>query len=112
MRISKALGNVGSLDLTPLPKEEAHHSDSGFVRIETKAGAAIDAWEAKKGVIGGSPPLDEIFIVITGSATVTFDETGETFDIGPGDMVRLGAGEPNRWVVHEDLRKISFFEPR
>ena len=110
--ITEPLGNISSLTLETLPKYREHHSKTSFVRIDTKGDAAIDCWDARKGEIGGIPALDEVFIVIYGSATITMDNTGETFDVGPGSIVRLGEGEPNTWVVHEDLRKVSFFQPR
>ncbi len=109
--ITEPIGSISTLELETLPKYKEHHSKTAFTRIDSKGGAAIDCWEAKKGEIGGIPALDEVFIVIFGSATITMDNTGETFDVGPGSIVRLGQGEPNTWTVHEDLRKVSFFEP-
>jgi hypothetical protein len=49
---------------------------------------------------------DEAFVVLTGSATLTFPATGESFKIGPGDIVKLEAGEVINWEVHQTLRKV------
>ena len=49
--------------------------------------------------------VDEVFVVLSGSATVSFDD-GERVDLGPGTVVRLRSGEHTTWVVHETLRKI------
>ena len=65
---------------------------------------------ADPGLIGGLT-ADEIFIVLEGRAEVTFEDTKETIQIGPGDVVRLNAGQRNRWRTIERLRKISVWIP-
>ena len=47
-----------------------------------------------------------MFVVLSGSATVSFDDDGEQVDLAPGSVVRLRAGERTTWVVRETLRKI------
>jgi uncharacterized cupin superfamily protein len=50
--------------------------------------------------------LDEIFVVISGSATVEFADDSPTLNIGPGDVVRLAEGADTVWTVTETLRKV------
>lgn len=98
------LANVAAVELTPneAAPDDAATAESTLVRV---AGAAIGVWEVQPGVLSG-PTGDEAFVVLTGSATLTFPATGETFVIGPGDIVRLDAGEVINWEVHETLRKV------
>ncbi|WP_271215111.1 cupin domain-containing protein, partial [Pseudonocardia halophobica] len=52
---------------------------------------------------------DEVFVVLEGRAEVTFDDTKETIQIGPGDVVRLNKGQRNVWRTIERLRKVSIW---
>jgi uncharacterized cupin superfamily protein len=63
------------------------------------------------GHIGGLT-TDEIFVILEGHAEVTFEDTGESITIGPGDIVRLFAGQRNSWRTIDQLRKVSFYVPR
>jgi uncharacterized cupin superfamily protein len=82
--------------------DDAVTAENTLARV---AGAAIGVWEVQPGVLSG-PTGDEAFVVLTGSATLTFPATGETFLIGPGDIVKLEAAEVVNWEVHETLRKV------
>jgi uncharacterized cupin superfamily protein len=48
---------------------------------------------------------DEIFVVVSGRATVERLDTGESVELSPGTVGILTAGSPTRWTVHETLRK-------
>ncbi len=105
MTRSGLLGNVGEVVMEPLPLVEGQSETGLHPFLSNVFGARVGVWEVKKGVVGGVPE-EEVFVVISGSATVTFHMTGEVIEVGPGSVVRLGEGEPNSWVVHEDLRKV------
>jgi len=98
------LANVATVQLTAneAAPDDAITAESTLVRV---AGAAIGVWEVQPGVLSG-PTGDEAFVVLAGSATLTFPATGESFLIGPGDIVKLEAGEVINWAVHETLRKV------
>jgi uncharacterized cupin superfamily protein len=49
---------------------------------------------------------DEVFVVLSGSATVEFGDGSPTISIGPGDVVRLAEGAETVWTVTETLRKV------
>lgn len=68
--------------------------------------ADVGVWEAEPGLIGGVTN-EEVFVVLEGRAEVTFEDTQETIRIGPGDVVRLKAGQRNTWRTIERLRKVS-----
>jgi hypothetical protein len=101
---SRYLANVATAELTPnsAAPDDAPTAENTLVRI---AGAAIGVWEVQPGVLSG-PTGDEAFVVLTGSATLTFPAGGETLKIGPGDIVKLEPGEVVNWEVHETLRKV------
>jgi uncharacterized cupin superfamily protein len=72
------------------------------------SGAEVGVWEIQPGTLAG-PTGDEAFVVLTGSATLTFPATGEVTTIGPGDIVKLNSGETISWEVHETLRKVYVY---
>ena len=54
--------------------------------------------------------VDEVFIVLSGSATLTFDD-GEVIELSSGVTVHLRAGDRTTWTVHEPLRKVYVAGP-
>ena len=101
------LGNVATVDL----KANAAADGSAATAerdLTMVSGAAVGVWEVQPGELGG-PTSDEAFVVLSGSATLTFPATGEVVAIGPGDIVKLIAGESVQWHVHERLRKVYAF---
>lgn len=101
------LGNVATVEL------KANAAADGTAATAERdltmvSGAAVGVWEVQPGELGGTTS-DEAFVVLTGSATLTFPATGEVVTVGPGDIVRLNAGEPVQWQVHAPLRKVYAF---
>ncbi|MED5803842.1 cupin domain-containing protein [Gordonia sp. Z-3] len=84
--------------------------DTGAGFVTEFAGASVGVWSADVGHIGGET-TDEIFVILEGRAEITFEDTGETITAGPGDIVRLNAGQRNSWKTLEKLRKVSFYVP-
>lgn len=68
-------------------------------------GLGIGVWEITPGTVTDVED-DEVFVVLSGSATVTFDADGSSVELGPGTALRLAAGERTTWVVRETLRKV------
>lgn len=77
---------------------------AGSRALAAVAGVEVGVWEMSPGS-ATDVEVDEVFVVLSGSATVTFDD-GERVDLAPGAVIRLRAGEHTTWVVHETLRKI------
>ena len=67
-------------------------------------GTEVGLWEAGTGT-DDDVEVDEIFLVLSGRATVTFADGG-TIDLRPGVLVRLHAGDHTTWEVTERLRKL------
>jgi uncharacterized cupin superfamily protein len=91
-----------------------HFSDSrtrvvirvpGCERARSRARWIAGVWEMTPGVMS-DVESDEVFVVLSGSATVEFDDEGETLHIEAGDVVRLAAGARTVWSVTETLRKV------
>lgn len=113
--MTQHLGNVFDYKLEPegYPslEEEGTTIHTGAYHIGLMEDVHVGVWEAHLGLIGGEA-ADEIFIILEGRAEVTFDETGETLLIGPGDVVRLYAGKRNTWRTLEPIRKISVWSDK
>ncbi|MBT0773375.1 cupin domain-containing protein [Kineosporia sp. J2-2] len=77
---------------------------TGSRPLTALAGLEIGVWEMTTGT-ARDIEADEVFVVLSGSATVTFDD-GDVIELGPGVLVRLHAGDSTSWVVHETLRKV------
>jgi uncharacterized protein len=68
-------------------------------------------WEMTPGVVT-DVELDELFVVISGRATIEIEggaqggDRATQIEVGPGSVVVLGEGAKTRWTVHETLRKV------
>ena len=62
-------------------------------------------WEITPGVVA-DVEADEVFVVLSGRATIEFEGGGRTLEVGPGDVAVLPEGAVTRWTVHETLRKV------
>lgn len=69
----------------------------------------VGVWEMSPGA-ARDVEADELFVVVSGHATVTFDD-GEVVELRAGSVVRLAAGDRSTWVVHDTLRKV-YVTPR
>ncbi|NMO03057.1 cupin domain-containing protein [Gordonia sp. TBRC 11910] len=77
---------------------------TGFRALAAVAGAEVGVWEITPGVMT-DVEVDEVFVILSGSATVTFDD-GEVLELRPGVAARLREGDHTTWTVHETLRKV------
>ncbi|SMG17898.1 cupin domain-containing protein [Agreia pratensis] len=94
-----------SLDLAPADNVVAGTPHTGFYELMDTDGRSVGIWELGVGTVTDTE-IDEVFVVISGSATVEFDDSDETLSLRPGSVGRLGAGMRTRWTVTETLRKI------
>ena len=69
------------------------------------ASPSFGVWEMQPGVASDTEE-DEVFVVLSGEATIAFLDSGRELEIGPGDFVRLAAGSRTRWTVARTLRKL------
>lgn len=79
---------------------------AGSRALAAVAGAEVGVWEMTPGT-ATDVEVDEVFVVLSGSATVEFDD-GTVLELRPSSTVRLRAGDRTTWTVHETLRKVYF----
>ena len=67
------------------------------------SGVEVGVWEMSVGAVR-DVEADEVFLVLTGSATIT--TAGSSVVVEAGDLVRLTAGTETTWEVTAPLRKL------
>jgi len=104
--MQRLLDTTSSVDLAPLHPDTvtAGSPTAGSRSLAAVAGATVGLWEMTQGA-ATDVEADEVFVVLSGSATVEFDD-GEVLELTPGVVVRLRAGDRTLWTVHTTLRKI------
>ena len=78
---------------------------TGVEELGQFGGLDVGVWEMTPGVMLDEE-ADEIFVVVSGSATVEFDDGTTALSLQPGDVVRLAEGAKTVWTVTETLRKV------
>ncbi|MEE6165240.1 cupin domain-containing protein [Mycolicibacterium sp. 120322] len=96
-----------TLDHTPLPQESVVTGSptTAYRDLTSLSDVTIGVWEHTPGV-SRDVESDEVFVVLSGDATVSFDDGSPTIDLHPGSVVRLHAGQRTTWTVRETLRKV------
>ena len=96
------------LDLEPLPADQVVQGSpaTGFAELGGFGGTELGVWEHTPGA-STDVEADEVFVVLSGSATVSFDDpTLEPIELRAGSIARLTAGMRTVWTVRETLRKV------
>lgn len=93
----------------PVPDGQrvAGHPSTAVVEFEPFAGTDVGVWEMSVGTMS-DVEADEVFVVLSGAASVEFVDSGQRLELAPGDVVRLHAGQRTEWTVTETLRKVYF----
>ena len=78
---------------------------TGVGRLGNFGDLEVGVWEMTPGVMT-DVEADEVFVVLSGSATVEFADGSTALHLGPGDVVRLAEGAQTVWTVTETLRKV------
>jgi uncharacterized cupin superfamily protein len=99
------------LDHEPVPADQSVRGEptTAATAIDEFGGLEVGVWEMTPGVMT-DVEADEVFVVVSGSATVEFGDGSQSLRIGPGDVVRLAAGSETVWTVSETLRKVYLTE--
>ncbi|MCW3492452.1 cupin domain-containing protein [Microbacterium sp. SSM24] len=102
--------DAASLDLAlaPVPAEQVvvGAPRAGAVELGELGGVEIGVWEHTPGV-STDVEADEVFVVLSGAATVSFDDSAlPDLELRAGSVARLTAGMRTTWTVRETLRKI------
>ncbi len=94
------------LDDLELPDEDVLSGSpaASIAELDDIDGVEIGIWELTEGIVRDIE-IDEVFIVLAGSATITFGD-GTSLRLRPGMIVRLHDGDHTTWEVHKTLRKV------
>lgn len=88
----------------PVPAEQVVTGAPATGMIELSD--TIGVWDHTPGT-STDVESDEVFVVLSGSATLAFDDEAlEPIELRPGSVVRLVAGARTTWTVRESLRKV------
>lgn len=101
--------HAAALDLAHAPVPVDQVSDGAPTTATTAFGdfdgLEVGVWEMTDGGMRDIE-VNEVFVVLSGSATVEFADGSPALRLGPGDVVRLAAGAETVWTVTETLRKV------
>lgn len=78
---------------------------AGAIALGSYAGREVGVWEHTPGT-STDVEADELFIVLSGRATVTFVDEERVVHLRPGSVMQLFAGQRTQWAVTETLRKV------
>lgn len=94
-------------DSEPVPTEQSVSGEprTGVHLLTEFEGLEVGVWEMTPGAMS-DVEADELFVVLSGSATVEFGDDTPTLRLGAGDVVRLAAGTETVWTVTQTLRKV------
>lgn len=93
--------------LAAVPAEEVAHGHPrvGELTLGSLGNCEAGIWELRDGAMLDTE-VDEVFVVISGSATIELLDEQRSVDVRTGDVMRLTAGTRTRWTVKEHLRKV------
>jgi len=78
---------------------------TGTAPLGVFGGREYGVWEMTPGAMS-DVEADELFVVLTGRATVEFLDDGTAVQLEPGSVGRLTEGMRTVWTVTETLRKV------
>lgn len=95
------------LEYAAVPAEQtvAGAPRTGVAELGRLGDLEVGIWEMTEGTMT-DVETDEVFVVLSGRATVEFDDGTEPLDLRACDVVRLAAGARTTWTVTERLRKV------
>jgi uncharacterized cupin superfamily protein len=78
-----------------------------FRQVETAAENALEAglWRSAPSVEDYVFEVDEVFLVLEGSAEIDLPDTGETISMSAGDIGYFDAGTRSVWRISEPFKK-------
>lgn len=73
------------------------------------SGAAVGVWEMTAGAMS-DVEVEEVSVVVAGSASVQLVDEGRVLAVGVGDVIRFAGGERTIWRVSDRVRKVYVVE--
>lgn len=98
------------LEVETVPDDQSVRGEptTGWRSLGTTLGLEVGVWEMSTGAMTDIE-VDEIFVVISGEATVTLivdEQPTEVIDLRPGSICRLPEGAHTLWEVTRTVRKV------
>lgn len=100
-------GRGAIVPLRPVSDERIDYGTprEGTLELGSVGDSVAGIWELREGAVLDTE-TDEVFVVISGSATIKLIEEGRTVEVKTGDVMRLTAGTKTRWIVKDHIRKV------
>lgn len=91
----------------PVPADQVVEGapQTGTAELGGVGEVEVGVWELTAGAMSDTE-AEEVFVVIAGTASIEFVDSGETLTVGVGDVVQLHAGERTIWRVPDRIRKV------
>lgn len=100
--------DVATVRLAPVPLAPGQivsgSPEVGIAVLQADERCERGIWEITPGVVT-DVEADEMFVVLTGQATVELLDSGQVLELAPGVLGIFTAGTPTRWTVRATLRK-------
>jgi uncharacterized protein len=95
------------LEHEPVPADQSLGGEphTGTAELGRFGGLEVGVWEMTPGVMR-DVEAEEVFVVLSGAATVGFEDGSPALTLGAGDVVRLAKDTKTVWTVTETLRKV------
>lgn len=93
------------LEAVPASEVEAGSPRQGVSELGEIGGCEAGIWELRAGTVTDTE-VDEIFVVLSGSAVIEMLDEGSRVEVKAGDVMRLIAGTRTRWIVEDHIRKV------
>lgn len=95
------------IELEPVPADEveAGAPRQGVAELGEIGGCEAGIWELRAGTVTDTE-VDELFVVLSGSAVIELIDEGTRIEVAAGDAMRLVAGTRTRWIVEDHIRKV------
>lgn len=95
------------LVFTPVAPEQVIEGSPkiGDAVLSDVNGTEIGVWEMTAGAMSDTE-IDEVSVIIAGSATIELLDSGQTLEVGPGDVIHFANGDRTVWRVADRVRKV------
>lgn len=103
--VVRGRGAIVPLEPVPADEVEAGNPRQGVLEFDTIGSYEAGIWELRAGTVTDTE-VDELFIVLSGAATITLLDEGRSVEVKAGDVMRLVAGTRTRWDVQDHIRKV------
>lgn len=81
----------------------------GTIEFGSLGNCEVGIWELRGGTVT-DVEVDELFVVLSGGASIELLDENRTVVVKAGDVMRLVAGTRTKWTVPDHIRKVYLSE--